>query len=168
MRREHSPPRAGVQPPWSSRGRCGTWRSTARRLRLGRWPALIAATYAALGLSASANDKYEVFPFFSWFLFPVTPNQVTRFELATTATKTRLAEVLSMDLEVLIQDLGHAVVSEDAERIAELRQRLESNFLGRPCRYAVKRHVYDPVAAWQGADAGAPQVIAEYSCPDNP
>lgn len=151
--------------------RRATWQRRlvgARPLRLGRWPAVLAGAYAALGLCASGNDKYEVFPFFSWFLFPITPNQVTRYELATSATKTRLAQALSMDLEVIVQSLGKAVAAQDAGRIVELRERLESNFLKSPCSYAVTRRTYDPLAAWLGTDAGVSQVIAEFSCLDNP
>lgn len=140
----------------------------ARPLRLGRWPTLLAAAYAVLGVCAAANDKHEVFPFFSWFLFPITPAQVTRYELTTSAAPTRLAEVLSMDREVIVQKLGKALAAHDVERIFELRQRLERNFLNGPCSYAVTRRTYDPVAAWLGTDTGVSQVIAEYSCLDNP
>ncbi len=153
----------------------GCVRLTPRQSLL--WVAM-PAVYAALGLMAIAARGYEVFPFFCWFLFPVTPNSVERFGLELEVVRgERLEAPLlyerwraagarrnSMDLQVAVQQLGNAIEGQRPARVAELRQRIEGNFVDRPCAYAIVRQRYEPLDRWLAGDLGERQVVARYRC----
>ncbi len=108
--------------------------------RYARAVCLVPFTYALLGLLALSAPNYEVFPFFSWFLFPVTPATVTRFGVqiqhpAGDSTNrwyeqdTSLGVARhSMDAQVLIQTLGSAVERKDLVSVHQMRSTFEGNF----------------------------------------
>jgi hypothetical protein len=135
-----------------------------RGLRLGRVPKLVAAGYAVLGLGASANQGYEVFPFFSWFLFPLTPNYVTRYELTPLPALSALGRLHQMDMHVLLQEFGAALDGRDPLTSATLRGRLEGNFFVLPCQYAIARTEYEPIARWITGEAKMSRTVAEFTC----
>lgn len=139
-----------------------------RHLRLGRTPKLVALGYAVLGLCASANQKHEVFPFFSWFLFPVTPNRVTHYELSPRPTLSSLGRTHQMDLHVLQQELGAALERGDTVTTSTMLSRLKRNFLACPSRFAVVRTEYEPTARWSTGAVYSSRTIAEFTCRDEP
>ena len=144
---------------------------TMRRLlpRLG-------AGYLALAIAATAAPGFEVFPFFCWFLFPVTPNVEARYELVVSQiggrpiqppreyqTMDLVEDPMAMDLWIATQDLGRAAVAGDAARVQALRQRIELNFIPAPNRYALERVTYDPLERWRDGTVRDRQTVAEYS-----
>lgn len=139
-----------------------------RALRLGRMPKLVAIGYSLLGLCASANRQYEVFPFFCWFLFPITPSHVTRYELTPIPMLSALGRLHPTDLHVLIQDLGAALDRNDVATTTALRLRLERNFLVCPSHFAVTRTEYDPLARWATGTSDSSRALAEFTCHQNP
>jgi hypothetical protein len=121
-----------------------------------------------LGLCAGANQKHEVFPFFSWFLFPLTPNRVTQYELAPPPTLTNLGRTHQMDLHVLEQELGSALERRDTVATPTLLRRLERNFLVCPSHFAVVRTDYEPRTRWTTGAVHSSHTLAELSCPNQP
>ena len=158
--------------------------STVSRVMVGARTSVfflvVPSLYVVLGFLSIFTRGYEVFPFFCWFLFPLTPNTVQRYGLELQQhSGVPLAEATlyewwpgsgearnSMDLQVAVQDLGQAIVGDDRPRIDELRRRIEGNFMSAPCAYSVVRESYDPLVLW--SEAGPPPVrsIAHFVCFD--
>ncbi|MEM1023976.1 MAG: hypothetical protein AAGD10_00035 [Myxococcota bacterium] len=128
------------------------------------WLPRLLPAYVLAGMLASAAPGFEVFPFFCWFLFPITPTVETRYELQVEAlagealdepTPFRrlhlVAEPHAMDAWTAIQALGRALEAQDEAEVRRLRRRLEDGFLPGPSRYAVMRVIFDPVERWRGA-----------------
>ncbi len=147
-------------------GRFTRW-ITCDVLRLGRTPVVVPLCYAVLGLCASAAEKFEVFPFFSWFLFAVTPNQIIQYELTPSPQLSALGTLLVVDLHVLVQRFGRALETKD-RHAEQLRRRLESNFFVSPCDYVVTRTESDPIARWLDGTIESRQRVAEFPCLEGP
>jgi hypothetical protein len=134
-----------------------------------------------LGLSAIAAPGYEVFPFFCWFLFPVTPNQVHRYALELEqqdgrrlqppvtyeALHTLGRQRNSMDLQVAVQAFGDAVSTGQTTRRSELRSLIEANFLTAPCAYRLVSVSYDPMQRWRGVEIER-KSLGTFSCREQP
>ncbi len=144
---------------------------TMRRLL----PRLGAAYLALAGLALTAPG-FEIFPFFCWFLFPVTPNVERRYELMVSQIGGRpvdppaeyqsldlVEDPMAMDLWIATQDLGRAVKAGDDARIRGLRQRIELNFIPAPNRYTLQRVTYDPLERWRHGAVRARENVAEYT-----
>jgi hypothetical protein len=138
---------------------------------------LVPFGYAVLGVAALAAPNYEVFPFFSWFLFPVTPTTVTRFAVriqhgdqppnrtAWFEEDTALGVSRhSMDAQMLIQTLGNSVESKHTTAIHQTRSTFERNFLTGPCRYRLVKRSYDPLIRWTERTQSIDIVIATFEC----
>lgn len=143
--------------------KCPARPNAFQRLRLGKSPSRLAWMYALLGVCASVNQNYEVFPFFSWFLFPLTPHYVERYELSPKPSLTALGALHLTDLDQLVQRLGKAVDAGDQKQTLEVRSLLEQNFLMTPCGYRVVKLRYDPLARWGDASAVS-QSNLEFGC----
>lgn len=134
--------------------------------------------YAFLGLSSIAAHNHEVFPFFCWFLFPVTPNEVVRYGLELQAIAGRPLQPPvayeawtdagvrrnSMDLQMAVQALGAAVAENDAGGVETLRSRIESNYLRAPCSYRLVRREYEPIVAWYDPSRQFEAPVAAFTC----
>lgn len=135
------------------------------------------AGYAILGLAAVAAPGYEVFPFFCWFLFPVTPNQVERYVLKVErdrgvtfeppvpyeSSKSFGSLRNSMDLQIAAQLLGAALERGDMHDATGARKRIEANFLNPPCAYSIAVASYEPIERWRGSPAVV-RAIDEFTC----
>ena len=134
------------------------------------------AVYVVLGLLATMAPGFEVFPFFCWFLFPVTPNVETRYELvveqlggdvlsppAEYQSLDLVEDPMAMDLWIAVQDLGRAVASKDADEVAVLRRRIELNFMPAPNRYRLERVTFDPIERWRDGRVRARETVTVYS-----
>jgi hypothetical protein len=147
-------------------------------LRTHRLLVALPTLYVLLGLATIPAPRHEVFPFFCWFLFPVTPNEVTRYQLElsiasgtplrkpTAIQSTELAGKVrhSMDLQVAVQAFGDALVHGHNRRAETLRRRIEANFLPTPCAYRVKQVQYDPIERWHGATDASGGWSMEFVC----
>jgi hypothetical protein len=132
------------------------YRSLRRLLPVALW------TYIALGFAAAAAPGFEVFPFFCWFLFPLTPNVETRYELMVERMGDeawadpvnyqeldRVEDPHAMDLWVAVQALGAAIERDDEDAVPRARRMLEANFIPGPSRYGVDRVRFDPLVRFR-------------------
>ncbi|MEM7678325.1 MAG: hypothetical protein AAF449_20220 [Myxococcota bacterium] len=154
-----------------------SWYIAAMRYDRLRWLLpQIGIGYVALGLVATAVPGFEIFPFFCWFLFPVTPNVETRYELIVTAMGGRSLPVpteyqsldvvedpMAMDLWIAVQDLGKALAIDDQPRVDMLRSRIELNFLPAPNRYRIERVTFDPLERWHDGTVKERASIAAFT-----
>ncbi len=133
-------------------GECrGAALRSLRGLRRGlRWAALGYAVAALWG--GLLVPGYEVFPFFSWFLFPLTPTTEVRYELVVTEQGGRRlpepltlrhfpprAEPLPVEAYYLVQSLGEALWRKDPSEVSHVRRLLDGPFLPSSCRYRILR-----------------------------
>ncbi len=127
-----------------------------------RWLPRLGVAYVVLGLLATMAPGFEVFPFFCWFLFPVTPNIETRYEIVVSEIGGRgldapteyqsmdlVEDPMAMDLYIAVQALGRAVSSGDQEQVRRLRERIELNFIPAPNRYRLDRVTFDVLDRWR-------------------
>jgi hypothetical protein len=114
--------------------------------------------YVLAGLAATMAPGFEVFPFFCWFLFPVTPTLEQRYALEVHELGGRevrpptwfqrldlVEDPFAMDAWTSIQALGRAVRAGDDVEVNRLRRRLEANFLPAPSRYGLVELTFDPL-----------------------
>lgn len=153
-----------------------------RYQRLQRSLAAAVALYVVAGLAATAlPPKYEVFPFFCWFLFPVSPTVESRWALrveqvgGVTLPEARWYEELgvtrdpwAMDAYLTIQALGRAVEAGDAVAEATARRRLEANFLPTPTRYSLVRIRFEVLERWRDGTLRESRVAARYASDAGP
>ena len=126
--------------------------------------------YCLGGFLALLTPAYEVFPVFSWFLFPLTPGEEMHYELkvyeyggATIDPPCLYQEggglfvgEHSIELFELIQTLGHAVESKDRFREINALLLLE-NYLKVPYEVELVNVSYSPVERWK---KGSAEIIA--------
>lgn len=141
-----------------------------------RWLPRLGGLYVVLGLLATMAPGFEVFPFFCWFLFPVTPNVESRYELVLHEVGGRtvsppaeyqsldlVEDPMAMDLWIAVQALGRAEAAADAARIDVLRRRIELNFIPAPNRYRLERVTFDPLERWRNGSVRARESVAVYT-----
>jgi hypothetical protein len=104
---------------------------------------LATVLYVAVGNYTWMRGSYEVFPVFAWELFSYVPGAATDYGVRLTQiggaplTPPRYFEEAaglvrdthSIEAYVVIQDLGRAVESGDADAVAQARTTLESLYL---------------------------------------
>jgi hypothetical protein len=134
--------------------------------------------YLALAVLAIPTRRHEVFPFFCWFLFPVTPNVQQQFvlrlrevdgtPLPSTPTYSQagdwVTEPQSMDAYVAIQALGAAVTANDDSDVSRAWQTLCGNFLPGPSEVELLRVTQDPLQTWRGAPPLSAESIGSFRC----
>jgi hypothetical protein len=122
------------------------------------WVALFLAGYFALGLATVLLPQQEVFPVYSWFLFPLVPGQQTRYALRLEEAQGLLlyqdaegfvANPHSVTVDELVQRLGLAVELGRTDEQQRIRQVLEKNHLPSPCRYELVRITFDSLVRWR-------------------
>ena len=144
--------------------------------RVRRWLSALLFGYVGLGFAATAVPGFEVFPFFCWFLFPITPSVETRYALEvemfggaaiepprTFQELDVVEDPFAMDAWTTIQALGRAVDAGDSSEEERLRARLEANYLARPSRYRLVRRVFDPLDRWSTGRIEDSDVLARYA-----
>jgi hypothetical protein len=130
------------------------------RFRLGSQIFLL--IYLSIGLLGLLTPRQEIFPFFSWFLFPETPQIPQReynlrlFEVNGVhhgvepyykdAPSAEYAEQPnSPEVWQIIQNMGKAYLAEDTERLNELRHLLETAWIPNVTGYSLVMIDYDPI-----------------------
>jgi hypothetical protein len=127
------------------------------------WVAFFLAGYFVLGLATAMLPQQEVFPVYSWFLFPLVPGQQTRYALRLREARGQkfaapllyqdaegfVANPHSVTVDELVQQLGLAVKTERADEQQRLRQVLEKNYLPSQCQYELVAIVFDPLVRWR-------------------
>jgi hypothetical protein len=126
------------------------------------WVALFLTSYFVLGLATARLPQQEVFPVYSWFLFPLVPGQQTRYALRLLDVPGQkfAAPLLYQDAEgfvtnphsvtvdELVQQLGLVVKTRKADEQQRLRRVLEGNYLPSQCHYELVTIVFDPLVRW--------------------
>lgn len=134
--------------------------------------------YLVLALLAIPTRRHEVFPFFCWFLFPITPNVETRFQIIVRENDGEdldpavpyehaldsVRRPHSMDAHVAMQALGRAVESDRRGEQERARAVLEGNFLNEPCRYDLVEIKLDPYRQWRQRASPARREVASFEC----
>ncbi|MGF1511185.1 MAG: hypothetical protein ACFB9M_16960 [Myxococcota bacterium] len=126
--------------------------------RLRSWFPRLLSSYILAGLMATAVPGFEVFPFFCWFLFPITPSVEDRYalEILTLGGRSVHPPALFQDLDLVedpfamdawtsIQALGRAFERGDMGAVHTLQRRLQMNFLPAPSQYRLVRLRFDPL-----------------------
>lgn len=124
-------------------------------------------TYVILGFFSLLTPRQEIFPVFSWFLFPFTP-QLDQMEF-----NLRLIELNGIPQEhhpfykeaspdftlkphspeawLIIQNLGNAYMKRDLGKVEELRKLLEHNYIPNVTAYSLVEIGFNPIKAFQRA-----------------
>jgi hypothetical protein len=132
-----------------------------RRLKLGM--VLFVALVFFGGLASGPRRNNETFPFYSWFLFSLTPQAKDKYAIKVTQygphrfKPARFYEHLvgvlgqphSPTAHKIIQRLGEAVKRGDEEEVAKQRRLLEDNFMPGPSQYWLAEIFYDPVVRYK-------------------
>jgi hypothetical protein len=127
------------------------------------WVALFLAGYFVLGLATVMLPQQEVFPVYSWFLFPLVPGQQTRYALRLREARgQKFATPLlyqdaegfvvnphSVTVDELVQQLGRAVEQGRTNEQQHICQVLERNHLPPQCQYELVTIIFDPLVRWR-------------------
>lgn len=122
--------------------------------------------YLIIGLGGLATQQQEIFPVFSWFLFPITPQMTqTEYNLRLFEVNDiyRSAEPFYKDAPSaeyaekphspeawqIIQNMGKAYVAGDQERVDQLRRLLEISYIPNVTGYALIEIGYNPIKRFQ-------------------
>jgi hypothetical protein len=119
-----------------------------------RQTAIFLAAYFLGGLLSLLHPRGEVFPVYSWFLFPLVPAERTQFALRLySAGGEPLPLPRSITVHELAQQLGAAVDSADSQQVQRVRRTLERNFLPPGARYELVRESFEPLTRWKTGQA---------------
>lgn len=146
--------------------------------RLQTWVLRGFGVYLGLALLAIPTRRHEIFPFFCWFLFPLTPNVEVHFVLRVReAAGTPLPhappyaeagpwvkEPHSMDAYVAIQTLGNAITRHDSASAGRAWRLLSGNFIAAPCDAELLRVTADPLELWRGGSPRHTESVAQLKC----
>ena len=146
---------------------CSSALSVYRRQR--GWLAGVLMLQLVGGLGVLFAPGQEVFPLYSWFLFPLTPNPGVRAELRLLEYQGRAyAPPVSLEsardvvattqapvVVRLARDLARAIAQKNEPEANRIRQILEGNYMAGPGRYELVEIEYDPI---QRLQTGAEQV----------
>lgn len=132
-----------------------------RYWHLRRWLPRMGLGYVLAGLLAAGVPGFEVFPFFSWFLFPIVPTTELRYELvlhrhvgAAIEPPRDLQEMkifsdpTAMDLWLATQRLGKELTRDGEAGAAATRALIEANFVCAGSEYAVHEVRFDVLDRW--------------------
>ena len=111
------------------------------------------------GILSAPTPKHEVFPFFCWFLFSITPGPGIHYSIEITHQeneplspsqpfqKSPLVQFFesSTNADRIIQNLGRAIEDGNEEEIERFRDLLENNYFRSPVRYRVLKNKRDPL-----------------------
>ena len=125
--------------------------------------------YFAIGILAAPLPRHEIFPFFSWFLFPLTPSEEVSYALKV--HKNQGAEISAdgwnqglipfkgennIDLHYMCQRLGKAYENQNYEEEEAVLNLLEKHYIRAPYIFDLVKIKYHPVKRWK---TGAEETI---------
>lgn len=146
--------------------------------------------YLMLGLGSLATSRQEIFPFFSWFLFAKVPSQIEKYAIVILPVQderdeqnvqgtqeiqknfsaegiffeeagSKVRRPHSVTAQRVIQNLGEAIESKDAENAALYRRKLEERYLYPSTNYQVVRIRYNPLTRVHARDLKRIESTAE-------
>lgn len=101
---------------------------------------------------------YEVFPFYSWSMFALVPNETGQFYVFVTKdgetreytrAKKWVADANSITAYTVIQQYGKALSSGNKKEIAAWRRQFEENHIPDGLFYEVRYSRSDPMTRWR-------------------
>ena len=116
-----------------------------------------------VGMAALTNPKgnYEWFPFYSWSMFGLVPQDETIYRLTIIVPEEseeridfrsagdRVHHPHSLQAYHLIQKMGRAMDQNDMHELDSLRAAFEASFLKPDTFYQISKSREDPLTAWQ-------------------
>ena len=128
---------------------------------LGFLVALVLIGYAAIPLPGN-----EIFPFYSWTMFSLTPTMGDQFvvaivhihgdDLATPLDFQQAGGLVTNSQSIVayrdIQNMGRALLAHDTEALDSIRHLFERNYLPPGTRYQLWRTHYDPLVHWRSRE----------------
>ncbi len=146
--------RPGTTPGKSSRGGVQRYR---------KLKALVAAVFVVMFVAGETAllrpPTYEVFPFYSWSMFALVPNETGQFYVFVikdgemreyTRAKKWVGEAAnSVIAYTVIQQYGKALRSGNKNEIATWRRQFEENHIPDGLVYEVRYSKGDPMVRWQ-------------------
>jgi hypothetical protein len=122
---------------------------------------LITPILGIIGLITSPHK--EIYPFFSWFLFALTPGQKIDYRIQIQSTRhTPLPTPLpyteahghvptphAITVRELTRRIAQAYLNNDPATLAKARALLERHHLYPGTTYTIERISYDPLLLWQ-------------------
>lgn len=136
--------------------------------------------YFCVSVTIEVIDRAEMYPFFSWRLFAVVPNEVDTYTIEISrlgnlvydpALRLMDAQFLfannkqqQTEYELLINNLGRALTRNSPRQdTAQLHQRIEALFPPGAFAYAVVRVTYDSLEYWHDRSYQSRDVIETFS-----
>jgi hypothetical protein len=128
-----------------------------------------------IGLATSPHK--EIYPFFSWFLFALTPGHKTSYQIQIHATrdatlptplpytqaKGYVPTPHAITVRELTQRLAKAIEKGDLDAQNTARSLLERHHLYPGTTYSIHRTEYDPLLVWQGKQEPITELIATFN-----
>jgi hypothetical protein len=144
-----------------------------RRLKTGL--VLFVALVFFGGLASLPRLNQETFPFYSWFLFALTPQAQIKYNIRIDELALYKLEEAKMTVyyeqaggivgqphsptaHKIIQRLGAAYVRGDKAEVERQRRLLEGNFLPLPNRYTLVEIWYDPIERYRTGEQTAKEL----------
>ncbi len=128
-----------------------------------------------IGLITSPHK--EIYPFFSWFLFALTPSYKTSYQIHIHATRDialptplpytqaqgYVPTPQAITVRELTQRLGKAIEKGDLHTQGIVRGLLERHHLYPGTTYSIHRAEYDPLLVWQKKQEPITELIAIFN-----
>jgi hypothetical protein len=144
----------------------GTFPSKSKEGGLQRYRKVQIATALFILLMFGAGEaallrppNYEVFPFYSWSMFALVPNETEQFYVFVTKdgetreftrAKKWVGEAAnSIVAFTVIQQYGRALLSGNKNQIEKWRRQFEENHMPDDLNYEVRYSKEDPMVRWQ-------------------
>lgn len=127
-----------------------------------RWLSAVLFFYFVGGLLTLLTPKMEVYPVFHWFLFALTPNPTTDYqiriynyggrEISPPRLYNKAGDLVrspnSIRVHVMAESMGKAIEKGDEEALATTKALFQQTFLPHPSRYELVKISYDPMERW--------------------
>ncbi|MEM1158475.1 MAG: hypothetical protein AAF649_01410 [Verrucomicrobiota bacterium] len=114
-----------------------------------------------VGMAALTNPRgnYEWFPFYSWSMFGLVPQQETIYRLAVLDSCGHpvdfrdaaglVNEPGSLAAYHLVQQMGLSIANQDSRQLSTLRRAFEDSYLQSGTIYQIYQTREDPLTAWR-------------------
>ena len=119
--------------------------------------------YFIIGLAATPLPRHEIFPFFCWFLFPLTPGEETSYAFRVHRNQGQQYDASQhnqglipfkgqtnhIDVHYLARRIGRAIEKNDKKDLEDALTILENQYLSAPYSVELVRIHYHPVKRWK-------------------
>ena len=141
--------------------------------------ALLAVEFV-VGMGGYLTPRHEIYPFASWFLFLLVPNDTSDYDLLLRANNgnpidppqpyNQAAWLVTLPHSILtyqlVQQLGDAETRHDAPRSRRLRRQIEALFTQPRVRYDLVRNTSRPIERYETGQVRARQSLRSFTSGD--